>query len=72
MLCSCGSKRSYCEYGVEICKGCGKRVEAGSELLEVPWRVILNPSHIVRNPYFFGYSFQEAQGYKRYGIIQKY
>ena len=34
MICpNCGSKHSYCEYGVEICRRCGRKQEARSELL---------------------------------------
>ena len=68
MLCSCGSKHSYCEYGVEICSVCGRQDEARSQLLDLPY----GTKQYEPNARLFGYDFKQAQGYKGYGIIQKY
>ena len=68
MLCNCGSKRSYCEYGVEICEVCGEKQAAKSQLVDLPYGVNVFIPDI--RP--FGYPTRQAQGYKGYGIIQKY
>ena len=68
MLCSCGSKRSYCEWGVEICEVCGEKREVNSQLIGLP----IFATRFEATPRFYGYNFGEAQGYKGYGIIQKY
>ncbi len=65
---TCEGKRSYCEYGVEICRKCGAEQGAQSQLIGLP----IFATRIIGNPRFFGYNFSEAQGYKNYGIIQKY
>ena len=61
---TCECKHSYCEYGVEICRRCGRRGPAISYLE--------GRSPYVVDPYLYGYSFKFAQGYKGTGIIQKY
>lgn len=69
MICpSCGSKRSYCEWGVEKCRRCKTPVKAQSQLIDLP----VFATRFEKTPRFFGYNFGEAQGYKGYGIIQKY
>ena len=64
MLCVCGSKRSYCEYGVEKCWICGEKQEAQSQLIDLP----LWGSVFVVTPYFYGLTLREAQEYKHRGI----
>jgi len=68
MICTeCGSKRSYCEYGVEICRKCGHEKKSESQLIGLP----IFATRFEATPRFYGYNFGEAQGYKGYGIIQK-
>lgn len=68
MICSKGHRRSYCEWGVEICKVCGERVEVKSECIDMP----LFATRFIKTPRMYGYSFREIQGYRTYGIMQKY
>ena len=68
MICSsCGSKRSYCVESREYCKVCH------TESTEKPLTYVATPSnaHVIEAG-LYGWNWRAMQGYKGYGIIQKY
>jgi len=70
MICSKGHKLSFCVGDKEYCKVCGEPSnEEPTTYIDLPFT---RTAFLRHEPRFSGYSFKEIQGYRTYGMIQKY